>query len=517
MLDDLGLVRENVIGQNELEFLDANLHEYVRYEDEQIITQKRAMIFERKIKSKNGEIIMEIHKSPMFDDSDNIIGIVGLLKDITETRKNQEDIRRFAYTDYLTGLLNRRGLNRYIKNQIDKKENPKLTVMFVDLDNFKKLNDSFGHYYGDKALKLIGSKLSGFCKNANCARIGGDEFVIVWENMSCTREIRDSADKILELLKNEFRRGDRSIQISGSIGILMCDLEKFNYEDLLLKGDAALYKAKEKGKNQYVFYTDALEKELNFNLQIEADLKKAVVNNEVEIKYQPQYTPEKKLVGFEALFRWNNNKYKEIPVIDLIKTIEKYDVMDAIGDYVLKKSLIFAKEINKISKNKLVVSVNISALQIMGNMFVEKFKNILTEVGVNPEFVGIEITETVLLENINENIKKIDELKRLGVTIALDDFGTGYSSLNYLVKLPISKVKIDKSFVWGMGIGSEYIKLVSLITEISHSLGLPVVAEGVENIEELELLEKMDIDLIQGYLFSVPLDREEAMRIVIEG
>lgn len=513
----MGLVRENIIGQNELKFLNDNIHGFIKDEDNQIIESKKTMIFEREIKNDGRERILEVHKSPVFDESDNIIGIVGLLKDVTEIRKNQEDIRRFAYTDYLTGLLNRRGLNRYIENEIDKNENSRLVVMFVDLDNFKKLNDSFGHYYGDKALKLIGSKLSGFCKKAQCARIGGDEFVIVWENISETQKIKESADRILELLNNEFRRGDRSIQISGSIGILICNQKNFNYEDLLLKGDAALYKAKEKGKNQYVFYTDALEDELNFNLQIEADLRKAVTNNEVDIKYQPQYTPEKELVGFEALFRWKNNKYKDIPVIDLIKIIEKYDVMDSIGDYVIKKSLIFAKEINKKSKRKLVVSVNISALQIMGNMFVEKFKSILTEVGVNPEFVGIEITETVLLENINENIKKIDELKRLGVTIALDDFGTGYSSLNYLVKLPISKVKIDKSFVWGMGIGSEYIKLVNLITEISHSLGLPVVAEGVENIEELELLEEMDVDLIQGYLFSVPLDREEAMKIVIEG
>ena len=210
----------------------------------------------------------------------------------------------------------------------------------------------------------------------------------------------------------------------------------------------------------------------------------------------------------------NNPKYHHTPVIDIIKTIEKFQIMDYVGDYILKEAFKFAKEVNLKSKKDIVVSVNISALQIMGKMFVNKFKALLDEVGVDPKYIGIEITETVLLENIDENIVKIQELKDIGINVAIDDFGTGYSSLNYLVKLPISKLKIDKSFIDDINDSNEYKKLVNLIIEIAHSLSLEVVAEGVEDVNQLDILKNMDVNIFQGYLFSRPILKEEALQLV---
>ena len=433
--------------------------------------------------------------------------------EVAGSRRHHEEVKKIAYSDYLTGLLNRRGLHKYIRHYNN--ENG-ITMMVVDIDNFKKINDTFGQYYGDKILKLVGEKLKSICYDAKVARNSGDEFIVVWEKVLEENDLKNKAEEILNSIRMECKRREITAIISCSIGITVEEKGNIDSEKLFLKGDMALYKAKNKGKNQYTVFTQELEDEMRFQLTIEDDIKKAVQNNEIALKYQPQFTPDRELIGFEGLFRWNNEKYRKYPVIDIIKAIEKYDVMDTIGDYILKEAFTFAKEINSEGRKPLVVFVNISPIQIMQEDFVQNFKNILKEVDVNPHYVGIEITETVLLDNIDINIEKIQELKDLGVTIALDDFGTGYSSLNYLVKLPLSKLKIDKSFIQGMTKGKEYVKLVGLIIDISHSLGLPVVAEGVEENDELDILKEMEADLVQGYLFYVPLERSEAKNLALQ-
>ena len=303
ILDDYNIEREDIIGLNELEFIEESRKKFIVNEDREVIEKRKSLIFEREELDKNGnKVINEIYKSPVFDVSGKIIGIVGLCRDITGLKRSQEQIKILAYSDYLTGVLNRRGLFKYI-GRIQKEDNVLVTLMFVDLDNFKKLNDNFGHYYGDKALIKITNRLKEVCPNAKIARIGGDEFVIVWKNLNDIEIIESIADRILSELRLEFSKGDRSILISGSMGIVLGNMSKTNYEKLLVKGDAALYKAKDKGKNQYVFYTNSLERELNFNLQIEEDIKKAVTKDEILLKYQPQYSLDGEVVGFEALFR----------------------------------------------------------------------------------------------------------------------------------------------------------------------------------------------------------------------
>ena len=503
------LTRDEIIGRTCYEHA---LSEGCIEEDHLIMDTLESKVFIRKIMSEGNERTLEIYKAPVFDIQEQMIGIVGVMKDITDIIQTQEHIKTLAYTDFLTSLKNRRSLCHYLENDLANKNIP-LTVLFIDLDNFKKLNDSFGHHVGDKALVHIAEKLANICDDAFVARVGGDEFVVIWEQIS-DEILTQKLDLLLNKMRTEFSRGEYANIVSVSIGVVRNECSSGDVETILLKGDLAVYKAKEKGKNQYVIYTDDLERERLFNLQMEYDLRHSIQNKEINLFYQPQYTVDKELVGFEALFRWNHPRYKHIPVIEIIRLIEELRLIEEVSAYVCLQAFEFANEINQNRENPIVVSINISALQIMNDNFVDNFKSLIKQANVNPNYIGIEITETVLMQNINENIKKIRELKDLGITISLDDFGTGYSSLNYLINLPLSKVKIDRSFIKGMGKQDEFKSLVRLIIDIAHSLQLPVISEGVENEEELEILKQMDIDNIQGYYFSKPISKEDALLLI---
>ncbi|MDO5793409.1 MAG: EAL domain-containing protein [Turicibacter sp.] len=506
-----GLPREEIIGN--LSY-GHELNKEAKAEDQLVITSQESHVFNRKLCMNGTERMLEIYKAPVFDISQKVIGIVGVIRDITDVIRTQEHIKKLAYTDFLTHLQNRRSLYHYFQEELAQKNIP-LTIMFIDLDNFKKLNDSFGHHVGDQALVVIAKKFAKICDDAFVARIGGDEFIAVWEQMK-DDVLMKKLNSLLDEMRMEFSKGEQANIISVSIGVVKDEMSSIDVETLLLKGDLALYKAKEKGKNQYVIYTDDLEKERLFNLQMEYDLRQAIQNHEIELYYQPQYTVEKELVGFEALFRWNHPNYKHIPVDEIIRLIEELRLIDEVSNYVFLQACAFANQINQHREKTIVVSINISALSIMNDNFVDNLKSLIKQANVNPNYIGIEITETVLMENINENMTKILQLKDLGITISLDDFGTGYSSLNYLIHLPLSKVKIDRSFIQGMGKQEEFKDLVRLIINIAHSLDLPVVAEGVEVKDELDILKSMEIDTIQGYYFSRPVDKENAISLVKE-
>lgn len=519
LLEYYGIKKEDIIGNDGRGVLSKECYELFKEEDSEVSESKCGKIFERKVKIKDKYRIMEVHKEPIIDDFERVIGIVVLIRDVTNLRLYQEKIERLAYTDQLTGLDNRRSLYEHFNNN-DKQGETCLTILLVDLDNFKRLNDSMGHWYGDEALVKISERIKAACGDAFVARTGGDEFVIIFEGFLSEEVLMKKLSDVLKATNVEFVYEDKINIISASIGVVKSCAKNQDVENILTKGFLALYKAKEQGKNQYIMYTEELEAERKFNEEIEAALRECINNNEVKVYFQPQYGKNKIngdsiLMGFEALFRWNNDKYKHMPVIDVIRTIERLNIIDIIEEYVMIESFKFAKRINEGRKDKVVVSINVSALQIMEKDFVDKVKKLIDQVGVDTDIIGVEITETVLLENLDENIYKINALKELGMKVALDDFGTGYSSLNYLVKLPLSHVKIDKSFISNMSNGFEYIKLIGLITEVTHSLGLKVVAEGVEKYDELIILEGMGIDFIQGYLYSKPLPKEEAEKLAL--
>ena len=275
----------------------------------------------------------------------------------------------------------------------------------------------------------------------------------------------------------------------------------------------ALYQAKEGGKGQYVFYTTELEIKQQFNIQIQHALEQALLKNEIVLYYQPQYTTDKKLIGFEALMRWNNDVYRDIPILEIIKLLEASTIITQVGEYVMQQAMKFAKVINHDSKNNLVIWMNISCVQIMAEGFVDRLRELMHDLQIKPEMIGIEITETVLLENTEKNMEKLHILKEMGIKIAIDDFGMEYSSLNYLFRLPLSELKIDKDFVEHIHTKDEHAKLVKLIIDIAHHLQLDVIAEGVEYEAQLEILKNMNVEGIQGYLFSKPLSEVEAKKI----
>lgn len=520
LLEYYDIKKQDIIGNDGREVLSKECYDLFKEEDNEVIEGKCGKIFERKVKIKDKYRIMEVHKEPIIDNFQRVIGIVVLIRDVTKLMQYQEKIERLAYTDQLTGLDNRRSLYEHINNG-DKDSEKCLTILLVDLDNFKRLNDSLGHWYGDEALVKISQRIKVACGDAFVARTGGDEFVIIFEGVLSEENLMRKISEVLKATNVEFVYEDKINLVSASIGVVRSCTRNQDIEKILTKGFLALYKAKEQGKNQYIMYTEELEAERKFNQEIETALRESINNEEVKVYFQPQYGKDKisgdnVLVGFEALFRWNNDKYKHMPVIDVIRTIERLNIIDVIEEYIMVESFKFAKKINENRMEKIIVSINVSALQIMESNFVDKVKNIIDEVGVDPETIGVEITETVLLENLDENIYKINALKNLGMKVALDDFGTGYSSLSYLVKLPLSHVKIDKSFISNMSNGFEYIKLIGLITEATHSLGLKVVAEGVEKYDELIILEGMGIDFIQGYLYSKPLPKAEAEQLAFK-
>ncbi|MDQ0150314.1 putative bifunctional diguanylate cyclase/phosphodiesterase [Eubacterium multiforme] len=459
-----------------------------------------------------------ILKSSNLCDEKNIDEFLDALKNrkVTELKAYIKGLENLIYNDYLTGINNRRSLYKYINNlNVSKGEFSNIALFILDLDNFKNFNDTFGHFVGDKVLISVAKAIVDTCKDAFVARIAGDEFIVIYKDITDEEAVMKIGENILKAINNIYIKDADFNKISASLGAVIGCKDGDSIEDLLVKGDIALYKAKSIGKNKSVLYTIKLDKERKFTLEIEKDIVKAIKNDEIEVHYQPKYTCKKKLVGFEALFRWNNPKYKKIQVLKIINIIEQSNSFEIFNDYIMKEAFKFSKKINKKNtKNPIKVSINISSKQIMSPNFIFKFKELLREEEVDPKFIEIEITETVLLENIDENISKIKILKDMGVSIYLDDFGTGYSSLKYLISLPVSGVKIDRGFVAKMNKGEEYIKLLNSIVKICCTLKLPVVAEGVETEKELNILKKMDIKYIQGYLFSKPLPKDEALKLL---
>ncbi|MEG0135257.1 MAG: EAL domain-containing protein [Cetobacterium sp.] len=503
---------QSVIGENVLKIVGEKFKNEIETENRLVLTKRKTMSFERKIVIDKEEKIVSVHKTPVLDLENKIIGIVGMMQDITKSKKTQEKIEKLVYTDTLTDLGNRRALYKYF-NEIKDKDCI-LTVMTIDLDNFKKLNDSLGHHMGDKAIIIIGEKLKESCADGFIGRNGGDEFIIIWDNLNSIEEVKKISEKILSNIVTEFRKEDKFNVVSASIGVVSEKLDGNNLVTLLMKADFALYEAKDLGKNCYVIYTQELEEKRILSIDIEQDLKKSIERDEIHLHYQPQYTNDGKIFGFEALFRWKNEKYSKVPVLEIIKIMENQNILYIVSDSIIEKALTFIKRINKKYNTEYLISINISTLEIMDRDFVPKIKNLLNKIDINPKWVGLEITETTLMKDMDKNIEKLKELKDMGIRISLDDFGTGYSSFNYLIRLPLSEVKIDRSFVSKIFMGNEYEKLVKLIIDLSHSLNLPVVAEGVETVEEFNILKNMNTDYYQGYYFSKPIEEEKIIELI---
>lgn len=437
-----------------------------------------------------------------------VISITGSFVDIQEKRTQEEKIERLAYYDSLTGLPNRVAFYEKLSEELIKATENKdeVVVIFLDMDNFKYINDTFGPSFGDEVLKEIGDMFTKhFSKMGFIARLGGDEFVL-FSRLDQNTDRNKFAREILHIFPHSFKRGVTEFLLTVSSGIAVYPDHGQSVEQLLKNADIAMYAAKELGKNQSAFYTVEMRNSLDEKLKVERCIKTAISRDEFFLMYQPQHEScSGEITGFEALLRWNSPELGSVSPSYFIPVAEHSGEIVAIGQWVLKQVGSFKKKLVKYGHTTIKVSINISPVQVMQADFAQAIKQIIKDEGIDTKLLYLEITESVLLDSFEENLRKLEELKAVGFQISLDDFGTGYSSLNYLNRMAISEIKIDKAFVDHILENEKHQKLTKMIIEFSQALGYQVVAEGVEKMEQLEILRQYKCDIIQGYLFNGPL------------
>lgn len=455
-----------------------------------------------------------------FDRSGKPQKVLGVLQDITENKRNEEKLKYLAFYDRLTDLPNRvlfmDLLNEARVRAIE--SNTKIAVVFFDIDKFKTVNDLLGHFIGDKLLIDVSNKLKAeLYPNKTLSRFSGDEFTVFIENISQPEQIMTIVDKIKKIFEMSFNIENHTLHISSSFGIALFPDHGECVAELLKNADRAMYKAKSLGRNNYQFYDENIRDEVSKKLEIEKHLCKAVEKNELYLCFQPQVDAvTNRIRGFEALLRWASPHIKISSPLEFISVAEETGLIIPIGEWVLKEACRKNKQWQETYNFFSIISVNISPVQLTQTDFAQRVKAILDETGLNPQYLELEITENILIQSF-DIVNMLWELKSLGVKIALDDFGTGFSSLNYLTKLPLNTLKIDKTFVDFIRTGEKEKAVTETLIPLMHKLELEVIAEGVETIEQLEYLIGLNCDNIQGFLFSRPLIEQDLSEYLEKG
>jgi len=439
--------------------------------------------------------------------------ILGVSLNITESVKKQKTIEFLAFHDALTGLPNRRKLIErfnFLKSLADR-EHKKIAVLYLDMDNFKMINDTLGHKSGDELLVNIANKLkSSLRKTDFIARIGGDEFVILLYGLKSNKEAIEVAKKVIDLLNRPVNIKNTNIIPTFSIGGTVYPDDADNFEDLLKFADIAMYEVKEKGKNSIALIDEKIKKSSSEFYKIVDELKNALKNKELVLYFQPKIDVSKNRVyGAEGLIRWNHPKKGILTPFHFIPYAEKSGLISKIDDYVLEYAFKTLKKWEEDEKLKdLTLAINISANKFKQENFVNTLNELLKTYNIDPAKLEIEITETLSMDNIDYTINVLKQIKVLGFKIALDDFGTGYSSLNYLKKIPFDTLKVDQSFVMDLADDKDDLVITEMIIQIAKVLKKKTVAEGVENEKILNIVRKLGCNLIQGYYFGKPMDEK---------
>lgn len=451
-----------------------------------------------------------------FDRDGVPVRMVGTVLDITDRkqiefdlRKKESHLKRLAYYDSLTGLPNRILFQGCLAKAIAKADRNKshVALLFLDLDLFKKVNDTMGHSTGDQLLREAAQRLQMLLRAGDTvARFGGDEFVVLVENISKTEQVAHIAQKILDSFKRPFFVNGHLFHISASIGISLKTSPDDDIERLQKRADVAMYDAKRKGRNNFRFYSPEMDAHAHELLALENDLRQALENEQLVLHYQPQVDLSSgQIIGLEALVRWQHPDKGIIPPGDFIPLAEETGLIIPIGEWVLRTACTYARKLQDAGPHPLRMSVNISMQQFKAPDFPALVSQLLNEAGLEPRWLELEITESIAMENASETISRLDTLRKMGVLLAIDDFGTGYSSLNHLKHLPITTLKIDKSFVGDILADQYDFAIVKAIQALAKSLDIEVIAEGIETQEQKELLVQLGYTLGQGYLFSQPL------------
>ena len=436
-----------------------------------------------------------------------------VIEDITERKRSEEKIIQLANYDNLTGLPNRRLLMNFINQTITLVGRRALyaAVLFIDLDRFKLINDTLGHAAGDELLKEVAERLKKCVRLSDIVgRLGGDEFIALLPDIEQFEDVIIICKRIYSIFEIPVKLGDHEVSVMTSIGISIYPTDGDDGDTLLRKADVAMYRAKSDGKSCYRFYSESMSHQGSDRLRLENRLRRAVDRGEMYINYQPQVDINTgKICGAEALLRWHDGEHGMISPKEFIPVAEESGLIIPIGEWILRTACTHAKSWQDKGLNCVKLSVNISLRQFIQKDFAHMVGRILKETGLDANYLELELTESVVMDNAEAVVKILGELKETGVRLAIDDFGTGYSSLIYLKLMPIDIIKIDQSFVRDMAVNVNDAAICDAIIRLAKSLNLEVIAEGVETMEQIELLKRLDCCNIQGYVVSKPLKAED--------
>ncbi|MDD2291499.1 MAG: EAL domain-containing protein [Aliarcobacter sp.] len=471
-------------------------------------------------RKKNGEIYPEwLNLSVVKDSNGKVLNYVALFSDITKIKNSNAKIEYLAHHDPLTNLPNRLLLKARLNKSIEKcnDSQQRLAIFFIDIDNFKMINDTYGHSIGDRIINLVAQRLQkNIRKNDTISRIGGDEFIIVIEDIIEQKNIQKIAQKILNDFLEPIKLEEYLFDTTISMGISIYPNNGLNAEDLIKHADTAMYSAKNAGRNQFQFYKKEMTSEIFEKIVMKQEISDAIKNNEFEVYYQPQIDIKtNKIISAEALLRWNHKSLGLISPSDFIPHAEETKLIIPLGDFVLKTACSFMKKLHK--ENLLIdgkIAVNISAIQLKHSDIYNTVIENLKATNLDARFLELELTETFIMENVEESIIILNNLKEIGVQLSIDDFGTGYSSLSYLKQFPIDKLKIDKSFIAEIPHSQKDIAITKTVIALAKGLGIKVIAEGVEKLNQKDFLASENCDEVQGWFYAKALKEEDFIKFV---
>lgn len=447
---------------------------------------------------------------------DRVVGVYGIVRDVTVAANYQRHIAYLASHDELTGLPNRALLGDRLRHAIEQREPQPFAVLFMDLNRFKMVNDSLGHDRGDHLLKMTAERLRAAVREGDTvARLGGDEFVVMLERIESIDSVAKIADTLLKTVAQPFHLDGHELVVSTSIGCSVFPRDGTDPATLLKHADLAMYKAKELQAGSFRFFDPAMNVTMLERLLTESGIKRALERNELELHYQPRVNAlTDTIIGIEALVRWRHPERGLMAPQEFIPMAEELGIIGTVGEWVLDTACRQNRAWQDVGLLAFRISVNISAYQISEPGFAERVLHILEETGLDGSFLELEITETSFMKNIDASVANLHALKKIGVSISIDDFGTGYSSLAYLKKLPIDTLKIDKSFMEDLLDDADDATIVSATIALAHNMNLQVVAEGVTTAAQSRFLLERNCTAMQGYLFSHPITAEEMTPIL---
>ncbi|MGE5468893.1 MAG: putative bifunctional diguanylate cyclase/phosphodiesterase, partial [Ignavibacteria bacterium] len=446
------------------------------------------------------------------------INYIGLFTDITERKQNEERLAHMANHDALTGLPNRHLLLDRLRNAIalSQRSDEVIGLLFLDIDNFKWINDSLGHASGDRLLMAVAERLTGMVRASDTvARLGGDEFVVLLTQTGSDLEIAQIAEKVIACVARPLDLFGHEFHVTTSMGISSYPNDAQDAESLLKHADTAMYAAKNAGKNQYRYFDPAMNRAALERVELEQELRQAIKRNEFELHYQPKYCASRdSICGAEALIRWHHPKLGLVSPARFIPLAEETSLIIDIGEWAIRSACEQVVAWQRAGFNPRRIAVNLSAIQLESDSFVPAVERILKETGAPVDSLEFELTESMVLRHPERSVATLERLRRLGIRLALDDFGTGYSSLSYLKRLPVDVLKVDRSFIEGVPTSADDCQIVQMIIALAKSVHLEVVAEGIETPAQRDFLIELGCDFLQGYLIAKPMPAQQLTELL---